>query len=185
VDGFRVERGGSDGTVDGKLNAPPEPPDSPYTPETGMEVGVNESVDRAHLDLLDGGSSVLEDAIASAYRVSAKPVASVHTVRDEREPRSDPPGDGWTLGRERTFTRVSVENATASPPGTQRGWHLLWSRSRRVVRTHTGVRRWQREDRQRDDVTADRNRPESAGNPHPDTSAQPTQPTNRTVETAE
>lgn len=177
---------GSDGTVDGNLDATPEAPDSQYTPETGMEVGVNESADRALLNFLDGGdSSVLDDAIASAYRVSAKPVANVRTVRNEREPRPDSPGDGWTLRSERTSTQVSVENATASSPATQRGWHLLWSSARRVVRTHTVVRRWQRDGEGRDDATADRNRLESAGRPYSGTSARPTQPANRTVETTQ
>ncbi|WP_231184324.1 hypothetical protein [Haladaptatus sp. DYF46] len=171
-----ADAGGSDGTVDGSLNATPESPDSPYTPETGMEVGVNESADRALLELIDGGqSSALDDAIASAYRVSAKPVASVHTVRDESEPTPDSPGDGWTLASERTSTRISVENATASSPGTQRGWHLLWSGARRVVRTHTVVRQWQRTEEGRKDSTARQSFPRLP--------AQPTRSKNRTVET--
>ncbi|GKZ15736.1 hypothetical protein HAL_36170 [Haladaptatus sp. T7] len=184
--------GGADGTIDGSLDAASEPLDSAHSPETGMNIGVNESAERALLDLIDGGeSSELDAAIGSAYRVSVRPVASVRTVRDELKPHPRPPGEGWTLRDERTKTDVSVQNASASSPGTRRGWHLLWTGARRVVRTHTVVRRWERED-----TTQDENRGWTARLPFPGTSprpqptppgptppTQPRPPTNRTVRT--
>ncbi len=128
------------------------PSNATTAPEDGMVVGVNESADRALLDLVRENQrqqSTFDAAIASAHQVSVRSVAAVRTVRDESRPEPQPPGKNWTLVGHGTETRVSVEGARAERPGTSAGWHLLWTDDQRVVRTHEIVRRWKQGNRTR------------------------------------
>nr|WP_227375805.1 hypothetical protein [Haladaptatus halobius] len=129
-------------------------PSSTHAPENGTVVGVNESADRALLDLIGDGKDGESDekngfaaAVTSAYRVTVRPVATVRTVRDESWPGPRPPGENWTLVERRTESRTSVGGADGTTLGTPGGWHLLWDGAWRVVRTHTVVRRWKRGNR--------------------------------------
>ncbi|WP_227355313.1 DUF7286 family protein [Haladaptatus salinisoli] len=121
-------------------------PSSTHAPGNETVVGVNESADRALLDLIGDGESdeksEFDAAVASAYRVTVRPAATVRTVRDESRPEPRPPGANWTLVERHAESRSSVDSADGRPPGTPEGWHLLWTDARRVVRTHTVVRRW-------------------------------------------
>ncbi|WP_266076015.1 DUF7286 family protein [Haladaptatus caseinilyticus] len=125
-----------------------DPSNMTRTPNDGMIVGVNESAEKALLDIIENDEqSAFDAAVDSGYRVTVRPVASVRNVRDESRPRSRSPGKNWTLVEQRTETRVVVEKAEGNEPETIEGWHLLWSDARRVQRTHVAIRQWKRDNR--------------------------------------
>ncbi|GAA0244209.1 hypothetical protein GCM10009000_069860 [Halobacterium noricense] len=128
-----------------------------YSPEDGMVVGVNESADRALLDLIgenetqETTESRFDTALESAYGASVRTVATVRTVRDESRPEPQSPGENWTLVEQESETRMTVESVDQKRgdderPGTPSGWHLLWNDGRRVAQTHVAIDRWEKED---------------------------------------
>ncbi|USZ68914.1 hypothetical protein NGM10_04055 [Halorussus salilacus] len=113
-------------------------------------VGVNRTADRAFEAFVAGENEAranpeFDETLRSAYEVETRLVASVREVDAEPRPSLDPPGENWTLADRRVETTTKVErDASAPPPETPPGWHLLDSETRRVVRTKTLVADWTR-----------------------------------------
>ncbi|WP_137283344.1 DUF7286 family protein [Halorussus salinisoli] len=120
-----------------------------------LRVGVNRTADRAFSDVVASENGPgLDGILRSAYTADVRLVAAVRKVQSESEPRPSPdsPGANWTLQSSEVRTTTAVEATTGSPPGTPQGSHLLRHESRRVVRTHSLVSEWTRDDGNRRDV---------------------------------
>lgn len=110
-----------------------------------VSVSVNGTADAAFLSLLRGeGGESLESIRQDGYGAAVSVGANRRTVRSERRPGPDSPGDNWALAYATVSTEVSVVGGGSTRPAERvgTGERLLYRATRRVIERHTVERTW-------------------------------------------
>lgn len=131
------------GSIPGRLDAASDR----LSPAGSLSVGVNHTADVAAYDLLTGGTGerALDEVLDDAYAVDVRLGTNVRSVYSEREPMTDPEGDGWELNDTSERTTYEVAAGAATAPAVADGWHELATYRRVVSETTVAHREWVRE----------------------------------------
>ena len=109
-------------------------------PDDPLRIGVNETADAAYRQV--GFPDDLNATARDAYTVRAKVVTERDRIRGGRPARPDPPGPGWTAGRDTTTSDANVVSSSDIDVTTPSGWHVLDRFGRVVEITHRRSVTW-------------------------------------------
>lgn len=146
-----VATGTKSRTTDALLSGPTKPAESEIEglepprrsgPDEERRVAIDETADRAFVDLLDDGA--IDRAIQSAYSVEVRTVGRVEGDRDVAVSPPERPEGNWTRVDRRRTRSLRHRNASAGPPTVPDGWHAFETYSRQTVVTERVVHVWER-----------------------------------------
>jgi hypothetical protein len=111
-------------------------------PDEERRVAIDETADRAFVDVLDDGT--IERTIQSAYAVEVRTVGRVEGDRHVTVTPPERPGENWTLVDRRRNRSHRHRNASVEAPTVPDGWHAFETYSRQTVLTERVVHVWER-----------------------------------------
>jgi len=109
-------------------------------PDDSLRIRVNRTADAAYRQV--GLPDDLNATARDAYTVSAKVVTERDRIRGGRPDRPDPPGSGWTAGRDTTTSDARVVGTSDVDVAAPSGWHVLGQFGRVVEITHRRSVTW-------------------------------------------
>ncbi len=109
-------------------------------PDDPLNIGVNGTADAAYRQV--GLPDDLNATAREAYTVSAKVVTERESIQGGHPDRPDPPGPGWTAGRDTTTSNARVVGTADTDVAAPSGWHVLGRFGRTVEITHRRSVTW-------------------------------------------
>lgn len=113
------------------------------SPDERREVAVNETADRAFVDVLDDGA--IDSTIRDAYSVEVRTVGRVEGDRHVGVSAPRPAGSNWTRVDKRRERSIRHRNVSVAPPPIPDGWHEFETYGRETVVTERAVGVWERQ----------------------------------------